>query len=89
MLHYNFNISRLIVHAQYMEEFSLERMYKEKRSRSDEQDQSRPKNRFYDQDALMVNKRRVPNRSYQGGNRGGSFFERHKYAKCGKQNMEK
>uniref|UniRef100_M1DIB8 Gag-pol polyprotein n=1 Tax=Solanum tuberosum TaxID=4113 RepID=M1DIB8_SOLTU len=77
MLHHDMDISRLMVYAQQLEETKLSKMNRDmKRARMDEQNQSRSKKMFYNQDSSMVNNDRVSNPKPQRGNRGDSTFER-------------
>ncbi|XP_049382853.1 uncharacterized protein LOC125847230 [Solanum stenotomum] len=74
MLHHDMDISRLLVYAQQLEETKLRRKIRDmKRSRPDEQNQSRSK--------------RI--RKPQRGNGGGFTFERPRCATCGKQHLGK
>ncbi|XP_049391634.1 uncharacterized protein LOC125856109 [Solanum stenotomum] len=99
MLHDNMDISRLMVHAQQVEESIRTKKSREvKRTRFDDgnsskgkfEGQSGPrfKKRFSNQgyyNAPRPNKYRVSNPKPQGGNRGGSSMERPACAKCGKK----
>lgn len=90
MLHHDMDISRLMVYAQQLEETKLRKMNRDmKRARPDEQNQSRSKKRFHNQDSSMVNNDRVSNPKPQRGNVGGSTFERPRCATCGKQHLGK
>ncbi|XP_049373336.1 uncharacterized protein LOC125838315 [Solanum verrucosum] len=90
MLHHDTDISRLMIYAQQIEETKLRKMNSEaKRARPDEQSQPRSKKRYFNQDSSMVNNDRVSNPKPQGGNRGGSSFERSICTKCGKQHLSK
>ncbi|XP_049364533.1 uncharacterized protein LOC125829339 [Solanum verrucosum] len=90
MLHHDMDISRLMVYAQQLEETKLRKMNRDiQRARPDEQNQSRSKKRFYNQDSLIVNNDRVSNPKPQRGNGGGSTFERPRCATCGKQHLGK
>ncbi|XP_049364344.1 uncharacterized protein LOC125829124 [Solanum verrucosum] len=100
MLIPSMNISSLMVHAEQIEEQKLKRMNKEVKrartgdgnssnARSEEQGQQRFKRRSSNQDSPMVNKDGVYNPNSQGGNGGGSSFERSTCAKCGKQHLGK
>ncbi|WMV50090.1 hypothetical protein MTR67_043475 [Solanum verrucosum] len=83
MLNHDMDISKLMVYAQQLEETKLRRMNRDmKRVRPDEQNQSRSKKRFYNQDS-------VSNPKLQRGNGGGSTFERPSCATCGKQHLGK
>ncbi|XP_049399713.1 uncharacterized protein LOC125863738 [Solanum stenotomum] len=60
-----------------------------KRARPDEQNQSRSKKRFFNQESSMVNNDRVSNPKPHRGNGGGSNFKRPRCATCEKQHLGK
>ncbi|KAK4737394.1 hypothetical protein R3W88_001091 [Solanum pinnatisectum] len=90
MLHHDMDFSRLMVYSQQIEATKLRKMNREaKRARPDEQSQQRSKKRYYNQDSSMVNNDKVSNPKPQGGNEGGSSFERSICAMYGKQYLGK
>ena len=79
-----------MVYAQQIEDTKIIKMKRDgKRPRLDELCETKSKKGFYNKHSPMVSKDSVPNQNYQGGNGGGSTFERFICTTCWKQHLDK
>ena len=83
----NMYISRLMVHAQQIEDSKIREIrQKGKRHRSDDSSQQKPKKRFYLKDCSMGNKDRDSNKISQAG---GHSIERIRCPTCSKHHLDR